>query len=279
MRDEEHGLDLIIQREKGRISVTIYDADTNKVRNIYLRSKPLIKQMAIVTRGTTVYISSDAKFVVKISWRAVGRLSEVELLMRARDVKGVATLIGSRNYKTISDLRSGLTFTEEMIRDIHPLELKMTTAGNSLQSGSSSPDGNVEFNEGVKRDSESVAGEDKILRRSKRLCILRQALHKNAKSAGSRKKSRTKTVPNPATINTNLVTHDVTPKRPLVSIKLPDKSIYSLAEGSNDKARRIDLRPARCHLGGHQSLYMKPKFHGSAIRNLTLILNCDEMMG
>ncbi|VDB86010.1 Bgt-50634 [Blumeria graminis f. sp. tritici] len=92
--------------------------------------------MAIVSRGTTVYISSDAKFAVKISWRAVRRLSEVELLMRARNVRGVATLIGSRNHVKISDLRSGLTFMEEMNRDIHPLEMKMTTAGNSLQSGS-----------------------------------------------------------------------------------------------------------------------------------------------
>ncbi|SZF05211.1 unnamed protein product [Blumeria hordei] len=256
MSDEEHGLDSILQREKGRLSVTIYDADTKKARKIYLRSKPLVKQMAIVSRSTTVYISSDAKFVVKISWRAVGRLSEVELLMRARDVKGVATLIGSRNYKTISDLRSGLTFTEEMNRDIHPLELKMTTAGNSLQSGSSNPDGNVELNEGVKGDSESVAGEDKIiLRRSKRSCVLsisRQAMHnaskarvrKNGKSTGSRKRPVSRTVPNPATANANHVAQDVTSETPSVSINLPAESSFSLAEGTNSslgkRARNAD---------------------------------------
>ncbi|SZF05200.1 unnamed protein product [Blumeria hordei] len=256
MSDEEHGLDSILQREKGRLSVTIYDADTKKARKIYLRSKPLVKQMAIVSRGTTVYISSDAKFVVKISWRAVGRLSEVELLMRAREVKGVASLIGSRNYKTISDLRSGLTFTEEMNRDIHPLELKMTTAGNSLQSGSSNPDGNVKFNEGVKRDSESVAGNDKIiLRRSKRSCVLsisRQAMHnaskarvrKNGKSTGSRKRPVSRTIPNPATANDNHVAQDLTPETSSVSINLPAESSFSLAEWTNSslgkRARNAD---------------------------------------
>ncbi|VCU39114.1 Bgt-51266 [Blumeria graminis f. sp. tritici] len=186
-----------------------------------------------------------------ISWRAVGRLSEVELLMRARNVRGVATLIGSRNHVKISDHRSGPHFTEEMNRDIHPLEMKMTTAGNSLQSGSSNPDGNVELSKGVKHESESVAGgANKKLRRSERSCVLsisRQALlnaskarvRKNGKSTGLRKKPVSKTVPvpvpvpNPATTNTNAVTQDVTPETPSVPINLPAESSYSVAEGSN----------------------------------------------
>ncbi|CAD6499010.1 BgTH12-04664 [Blumeria graminis f. sp. triticale] len=171
-----------------------------------------------------------------ISWRAVGRLSEVELLMRARNVRGVATLIGSRNYVKISDLRSGLTFTEEMNKDIHPLEMKMTTAGNSLQSGSSNPDGNVELSKGVKRESESVAGgANKELRRSKRSCVLsisRQALHnaskarvrKNGKSTSTRKKPVSKTILNPATTNANPVTQDATTETPSVSISLRSNS-------------------------------------------------------
>ncbi|CAD6498970.1 BgTH12-04624, partial [Blumeria graminis f. sp. triticale] len=237
MSDKEHGLDSIIQREKGRISVNIYDADTKIAKKIYFRSKPLIKQMAIVSRGTTVYISSDAKFVVKISWRAVGRLSEVQLLMRARNVRGVATWIGSRDYVKISDLRSGLTFAEEMNRDIHPLEMKMTTAGNSLQSGSSNAGESDELSRGVK---------------SKRSCVLsvsRQALHnaataqvrKNAKSTSSRKKPVTKTDPNPTTINANPVAQDVTQdvsqdvplETPSVSMSSPAESSCSLAEVSN----------------------------------------------
>ncbi|CAD6499013.1 BgTH12-04667 [Blumeria graminis f. sp. triticale] len=171
-----------------------------------------------------------------ISWRAVGRLSEVELLMRARNVRGVATLIGSRNYVKISDLRSGLTFTEEMNKDIHPLEMKMTTAGNSLQSGSSNPDGNVELSKGVKRESESVAGgANKKLRRSKNSCVLsisRQALHnaskarvrKNGKSTGTRKKPVSKTILNPATTNANPVTQNATSETSSVSISLPAES-------------------------------------------------------
>ncbi|SZF05201.1 unnamed protein product [Blumeria hordei] len=247
MSDEEHGLDSILQREKGRLSVTIYDADTKKARKIYLRSKPLVKQMAIVTRGTTVYISSDAKFVVKISWRTVGRLSEVELLMRAQEVKGVASLIGSRDVIKISELRSGLIFTQEMNKDIHPMEVKMTTAGSSLQLGSSNLGESIESSRGVKRDSEAVAIEDvKIMHRSKRSCVLsisRQALHnatsarvcKNGKSTGSRKRPVSKTAPNHAITNTNAnsTTQDVTLRNPAASINFPPEESTSLAEGSN----------------------------------------------
>ncbi|SZF05228.1 unnamed protein product [Blumeria hordei] len=245
LSDQEHGLDSVTQREKGRTSVSVYDADTKKIRKIYLWSKLLIKQMAIVSRGSTVDISSDAKFVVKVSWRAVGRLSEVEFLMRAHTVKGVAKLIRSRDYDKISDLRSGLTFTKGMSKDIHPLEIKKTTAGNPLQSGSSNPDGSVELNKRVKGDSESIAGKDEIiLRRSKRSCVLRisrQALpnattarvRKNAKSTGLRKRPVLKNVPNPATTNANSAAQDMTTETPSVSISLPVESNYSLVEGSN----------------------------------------------
>ncbi|CCU83030.1 serine/threonine protein kinase domain protein [Blumeria hordei DH14] len=253
MSDEEHGLDSILQREKGRLSVTIYDADTKKARKIYLRSKPLVKQMAIVTRGTTVYLFHDLKFVVKFSWRAAGRLSEVELLMKARNVRGVASLIRSQDVIKFSELGSCLTLTQKMNKDIHPIEVKMTTAVSSLQLGSSSRGESIEWSRGVKRDSEAVASDDvKTLRRSKRSCVLsisRQALHnatsarvcKNGKSTGSRKTPVSKTAPNLAITNANsttqdltqAATQDVTPETPAAPINFPPEGSISLAEGSN----------------------------------------------
>ena len=68
-------------------------------------------------------------------------------------MRGVASLIGSRDVIKISDLRSGLTFTQNMNKEVHPIEIKMTTAGSSLQLGSSGSNGNVELSKGVKRDS------------------------------------------------------------------------------------------------------------------------------
>ncbi|CAD6499019.1 BgTH12-04673, partial [Blumeria graminis f. sp. triticale] len=181
-----------------------------------------------------------------ISWRAVGRLSEVELLMRARNVRDVASLIGSRDVIKISDLRSGLTFTQNMNKEIHPIEVKMTTAGSSLKLGSSRPDRNVELSKGVKRDSESVAGgANKKLRRSERSCVLsisRQALYnaatarvcKNGNSTGSRKKPLSKTAPDPTITDANPVTQDLA----------QDESSNSLDEGSNSslgkRSRNVD---------------------------------------
>ncbi|VDB85788.1 Bgt-50217 [Blumeria graminis f. sp. tritici] len=40
-----------------------------------------------------------------------------------------------------------------MNKEVHPIEIKMTTAGSSLQLGSSGSNGNVELSKGVKRDS------------------------------------------------------------------------------------------------------------------------------
>ncbi|SZF05420.1 unnamed protein product [Blumeria hordei] len=189
MSNDELGFDSTIYQDKKTI-ITVIDADTLKEKKLYLQPQPFIKQNAIVTRGTTVFLSLDRTFVVKISWRAVGRKSEAELLLRSRNVRGLVTLIGLVDTCKISQLRSGLSFTEGMKKDIHPAESKMTTACNSAQSGSLNSGGNVELNEGVKRGSESIDSADEvILRKSKRACVVnisRQA-QLNAAIARARK--------------------------------------------------------------------------------------------
>ncbi|SZF05395.1 unnamed protein product [Blumeria hordei] len=190
MSNDELGFDSSIYQDKKKTIITVIDADTLKEKKLYLQPQPFIKQNAIVSRGTTVFLSLDRTFVVKISWRAVGRKSEAELLLKARNVRGLATLIGSVDTCKISQLRSGLSFTEGMKKDIHPAESKMTTACNSAQSGSLNSGENVELNEGVKRGSESIDSANKvILRKSKRACVVnisRQA-QLNAAIARARK--------------------------------------------------------------------------------------------
>ncbi|SZF04016.1 unnamed protein product [Blumeria hordei] len=149
MSNDELGFDSSIYQDKKKTIITVIDADTLKEKKLYLQPQPFIKQNAIVSRGTTVFLSLDRTFVVKITWRAVRCKSEAELLLKARNVRGLATLIGSSGTCKISQLRSGLSFTEEMKKDIHPPESKMTTACNSAQFGSLNSGGNAELNEGA----------------------------------------------------------------------------------------------------------------------------------
>ncbi|SZF05411.1 unnamed protein product [Blumeria hordei] len=190
MSNDELGFDSSIYQDKKKTIITVIDADTLKEKKLYLQPQPFIKQNAIVSLGTTDFLTLDRTFVVKISWRAVGRKSEAELLLKARNVRGLATLIGSVDTCEISQLRSDLSFTEGMKKDIHPAESKMTTACNPAQSGSLNSGGNVELNEGVKRGRESIDSADKvILRKSKRACVVnisRQA-QLNAAIARARK--------------------------------------------------------------------------------------------
>ncbi|VCU41221.1 Bgt-50506 [Blumeria graminis f. sp. tritici] len=81
------------------------------------------------------FLLLDTKLQLWISWRAVDRLSEVNLLMQARDVRGVARLIGSRDDSKISELRKGLKITSEMKRDVHPDDSLMTTTVEPIEAG------------------------------------------------------------------------------------------------------------------------------------------------
>ncbi|CAD6502531.1 BgTH12-05122 [Blumeria graminis f. sp. triticale] len=78
------------------------------------------------------FLFLDEKFVVKISWKGVGQKLEVELHLKARNMRGLAILIESSDCCKICDSRSDLSFTEGMKKDIHPPESKIT-ACNSVQ--------------------------------------------------------------------------------------------------------------------------------------------------
>ncbi|CAD6500914.1 BgTH12-06618 [Blumeria graminis f. sp. triticale] len=114
MSDEELGIDTSVRHERGQTIITVTDANTQEPRTLILEAEPFFAQRAIVSRGTACYRALDGTYVVKISWRAVDRLSEVNLLMQARDVRGVARLIDSRDDSKISELRKGLKITSEM---------------------------------------------------------------------------------------------------------------------------------------------------------------------
>ncbi|CAD6500902.1 BgTH12-06606 [Blumeria graminis f. sp. triticale] len=122
MSDEELGIDTSVRHERGQTIITVTDANTQEPRTLILEAEPFFAQRAIVSRGTACYRALDGTYVVKISWRAVDRLSEVSLLMQARDVRGVARLIGSRDDSKISELREGLTITSEMAGPSIPAE-------------------------------------------------------------------------------------------------------------------------------------------------------------
>ncbi|CAD6500897.1 BgTH12-06601 [Blumeria graminis f. sp. triticale] len=159
MSDEELGIDTLVRHEQDQTIITVIDANTQEPRTLILEAEPLFVQGAIVARGTACYRALDGTYVVKISWRAVDRLSEVSLLMQARDVRGVARLIGSRDDSKISELREGLTITSEMERDVHPDDSLMTTTVEPIEAGPSIP---AEINEHCTSEKRKDRAEDSI---------------------------------------------------------------------------------------------------------------------
>ncbi|SZF02652.1 unnamed protein product [Blumeria hordei] len=162
MSDEELGIDTSVRHEKGQTIMTVTDAITKEPRTLILEAEPFVRQKAIVSRGTTCYRALVVTFVVKISWRAVDRLSEVSLLIRARNVRGVARLIGSWDDTKISKLREDLTITSEMERDVHPDDTIMTTTVEPIEAGPSIPTESNEQSTSAKRKgrAEGSVGDD-----------------------------------------------------------------------------------------------------------------------
>ncbi|CAD6501832.1 BgTH12-02078 [Blumeria graminis f. sp. triticale] len=243
--NDELGIDSTIYQDKKKTIITVVDADTLKEKKLYLQPQPFIKQNAIVTRGTAIFLSLDKTLVVKISWRAVGRKSEAELLLKARGVRGLATLIGSSDTCKISELRSELTFTEGMKKDIHPPESKMTTACNSAQSGSLNSGESAELNGGVKRGSEFIDGDNKQeIRRSKRACVVnisRQAqlnaaiarIRKSVKSGASGSKTGAKNGSKTSEANANPAIEQAASETPTAQDNMATESSLDVGQGSN----------------------------------------------
>ncbi|KAI3340362.1 serine/threonine-protein kinase Sgk2 [Ustulina deusta] len=115
------GLDTFIERVGKHYYVTVDDVDSNETR-IRL-SRPIVRQKAIVCRGTTCYKTQDS-YVAKFSWASDKRKLEVEQLRLAetRGVKGVARVVAHRQITTIAELRQGLEFRKRYKfcnKDIH----------------------------------------------------------------------------------------------------------------------------------------------------------------
>ncbi|KAI1357222.1 serine/threonine-protein kinase Sgk2, partial [Xylaria arbuscula] len=109
MDNNAMGLDTFIEREGKHHYITVDHLDSNETR-IRL-SRPIVRQRAIVCRGTTCYETQDSH-VAKFSWASDKRKLEVEQLRLAetRGVQGVARVVAYRQITTIAELRQGLEF-------------------------------------------------------------------------------------------------------------------------------------------------------------------------
>ncbi|KAG6041968.1 hypothetical protein E4U17_001609 [Claviceps sp. LM77 group G4] len=109
MDDNMMGLDTFVERQDGHRYVTLDDASGKEAR---LRlDKAMVRQRAIVCRGTTCYETQNGH-VAKFSWASDKRKLEVEQLRRAEamGVEGVARVVAHRRITTIAEMREGLQF-------------------------------------------------------------------------------------------------------------------------------------------------------------------------
>ncbi|KAL1956480.1 hypothetical protein VTO42DRAFT_7278 [Malbranchea cinnamomea] len=121
MNEDELGLDTFMERDGNSRFITI-EQEGAEVNRVQLRPKPLTRQRAIVCRGTSCYLtkspdapeSDDWSYVTDFSWTSDRRKPEADLLRLAnrKGVKGIATLVGHRFITSISEMRSGMTFTK-----------------------------------------------------------------------------------------------------------------------------------------------------------------------
>ncbi|KAI9803914.1 MAG: hypothetical protein M1825_001794 [Sarcosagium campestre] len=138
MTKAELGLDTFIQGDAPHPTVILPDAITGKDRALQLEAPPIFSQNAIACRGTSCFRTVDGTKVVKLSWRPDKRRSEVDHLTMARGVKGIPTLVGSRNVTTIEDLRMGLEFRnpkflQQLVHDRSNDSLQSAFTGKSTQ--------------------------------------------------------------------------------------------------------------------------------------------------
>ncbi|KAI5862977.1 serine/threonine-protein kinase Sgk2 [Durotheca rogersii] len=135
MGDDEMGLDTFIERGGAHRHVTL-DGTGGKETKMQL-VKAMVRQHAIVCRGTTCYKTKDGH-VAKFSWASDKRKLEVEQLKLAeeRGVEGVARVVAHRRITTIADLREGLKFPKvHHFRDEAVHFEGLPAAGSSKTSG------------------------------------------------------------------------------------------------------------------------------------------------
>ncbi|SZF01195.1 unnamed protein product [Blumeria hordei] len=127
MSDAELGLDPNIKYEAHQITVSLDVPGTEMTCEFRLFPEPVAQPTTLVTRGTSCYRDLDGGCIVKFSWRMCGDDLEAELLEHAKDVDGLVKLVGSRDSVKISELRAGLIFTHEMVKDTRPKDKAMAT--------------------------------------------------------------------------------------------------------------------------------------------------------
>ncbi|KAI1311662.1 serine/threonine-protein kinase Sgk2 [Xylaria venustula] len=93
MGNDAIGLDTFIERENKHYYVTVDDINSNKTRIKLL--KPIVRQNAIVCRGTTCYETQD---------------NNVAKLAKTKGVREVAKVVAHRQITTIAELKKGLKF-------------------------------------------------------------------------------------------------------------------------------------------------------------------------
>ncbi|SZF00317.1 unnamed protein product [Blumeria hordei] len=127
MNDKELGLDPDVKYEGEDLIVHLRVPGSVELRKLTLDPVPISQQKSYLCRGTTCYRDRDLSCVVKFSWRICDGHSETELLEMAKNVTGMAQILGSLDLVRISKLREGLLFTKSMVKDIRPTEKVMTT--------------------------------------------------------------------------------------------------------------------------------------------------------
>ncbi|KAL7899215.1 serine/threonine-protein kinase Sgk2 [Trichoderma sp. SZMC 28014] len=154
------GLDTFIERSGGHLYLNLDDVKNGEEKRIRL-DKAMVRQRAIVCRGTTCY-ETEHGHVAKFSWTSSKRKLEMEQLKQAeqRGVKGVAKAISHHQITSIASIRKGLEFSKpHRFRDeIHFEDLPSTIAGttsSSTKRKASSDDASENASESKRRRSNS----------------------------------------------------------------------------------------------------------------------------
>ncbi|KAI1271423.1 serine/threonine-protein kinase Sgk2 [Xylaria sp. FL0933] len=114
MDNDTIGRDVFIEKTQGNYQITLDDANScsnSNTETVIRLTKAMVKQQAIVCRGTTCYKTENNQ-VAKFSWASAKRELELDQLKRVKEkgVQGVAKVVAYRQITTIAELRKGLQF-------------------------------------------------------------------------------------------------------------------------------------------------------------------------
>ena len=142
MRDDELGLDTFVECDGPKEFVTVVD-DTGTDMRLQIEINPIAMQRAIVGRGTSCFLTTDQKNVVKFSWVHASKwFTEPDLLKTAqkKNVKGVARLLGYKRIISTGELRDGLTFSRKRQLQSRTRKSGVSFSGSQLATMSLSDD-------------------------------------------------------------------------------------------------------------------------------------------